>query len=86
MYRVPGHQRRMTFADAEKVSAAEARKRAKKLLSEVELGGDPQGDRKDRREKDDVMLRSLIKDFLDAKTGVKAGTKQGLANYLLADC
>jgi integrase len=83
MYRAPGHQRRMTFADAAKITASEARKRAKKLLSEVELGGDPQGDRKDRREKDDVTLRSVIKDFLDAKTGVKAGTKQGLANYLL---
>ena len=82
MYRVPGHQRRMTFADAAKITAGEARKRAKKLLSEVELGGDPQGDRKDRREKDDVTLRSVIKDFLDHKTGVKVGTLRLLTNYL----
>jgi integrase len=82
-YRVPGRQRRMIVGDAIKVKAAEARERAKKLLAQVELGGDPQGDKKDRREKDDVTLRSVIKDFLDAKTGVKAGTLGLLRHYLL---
>src|SRR5262245_29499296 len=53
-YRAHGRQRRMIVGSAEVLSAAEARKKAKKLLAEVELGGDPQADKADRREKDDL--------------------------------
>jgi integrase len=82
VYRVPGHQRRMIIGDANKVTAAEARKRARKELSKVELGGDPQSDKKERRDKDDVTLRSVIADFLHHKTGVKSGTMRMLRTYL----
>jgi integrase len=81
-YRAHGHARRMVIADAAKVSAAEARKRARKRLAEVELGGDPQRDKKERREKDSHSLRGVINDFLDAKDGVKERTLVTLRRYL----
>jgi integrase len=81
-YRAHGHARRMVIADAAKVSAAEARKRARKLLAEVELDGDPAGDRRARREKDSCSLRSVINDFLDHKSGVKDRTLETLRRYL----
>jgi integrase len=81
-YRAHGRQRRMIIADATKVSAAEARKRARKELSKVELGGDPQGEKKERREKDAHTLRGLIGDFLQHKTG-RPNTLRMATNYLL---
>ena len=56
-YRAHGHARRMNVGDAEKLTAAQAREQARKLLSKVELGADPQADRRERREKDSLSLR-----------------------------
>ena len=81
-YRAHGRQRHQRIGDAHSMTPAQALAKARKLRAEIDLGGDPQGDRKDRRQKDAVTLWSVIKDFLDAKTGVKAGTKRELANYL----
>ena len=81
-YRAHGRARRMIVGDAEKVTAAQARERAKKLLAEVELGGDPQGDKHERREKDSLSLRSIVADFLEQKTGVKKETTRILTRYL----
>src|SRR5262245_6639093 len=82
-YRAHGHQRRMIVGNADTLTAAQARTRAKKLLAEVELGGDPQAAKAARREKDAVSLRSVIASFLEHKTDVKAGTAKSLRNYLL---
>jgi integrase len=81
-YRQHGHTRRMIIADAEKVTAAPARERARKLLAAVELGGDPQGEKCDRRAKDTNSLRSVISDFIAQKTKVKPSTLRMLRGYL----
>ena len=41
-YRQHGHQRRMIIGSGDKLTATQARAKARKLLAEVELGGDPQ--------------------------------------------
>jgi integrase len=81
-YRAHGHARRMNVGDAEKLTAAKARKQAKKLLSKVELGGDPQADKRERREKDSLSLRSVVADYLTHKGGVKPNTIRVLRRYL----
>jgi integrase len=81
-YRAHDHARRMNIGDAEKVTAAQAREQARKLLSRVELGGDPQADKRERREKDSLSLRGVIADYLAHKTGVKESTLRMLRAYL----
>jgi integrase len=81
-YRAHGHARRMNVGDAEKLTAAQAREQARKLLSKVELGGDPQADRRERREKDSLSLRSVVADYLTHKGGVKPSTMRMLRRYL----
>jgi integrase len=83
-YRSHGRQPRMTVGSAEKLTAAEARKAAKKLLAKVELGGDPQHDRRDRRERNEHTLRSVVTDYLDHKAGsIKPRSLELLRYYLL---
>jgi integrase len=81
-YRAHGHARRMNVGDAEKLTAAQAREQARKLLSKVELGGDPQADRRERHEKDSLSLRSVVADYLTHKGGVKPSTMRMLRRYL----
>jgi len=83
-YRAHGRGRRMIVGSAEKLTAAEARKQAKKLLAKVELGDDPQHDRAERRERDAHSLRSVAQDYLDAKAGtIKPRSHELLTWYLL---
>ena len=93
-YRQHGHQRRMIIGSGDKLTATQARAKARKLLAEVELGGDPQADRRERREKDTKSFRFVISHeenreeedqggFLENKSAVKESTKRMLANYLL---
>jgi integrase len=81
-YRAHGHARRMIVGDAARLTAAQARKQASKLLSKVDLGGDPQADKRERREKDSLFLRSVVADYLAHKTGVKPNTMRVLERYL----
>jgi integrase len=81
-YRAHGHARRMNVGDAEKLTAAQAREQARKLLSKVELGGDPQADKRERREKDSLSLRGVVADYLTHKGGVKPNTMRVLRRYL----
>jgi integrase len=81
-YRAHGHARRMIVGDAEKLTAAQARKQAKKLLSQIELGGDPQADKRKRREKDSLTLRFVVAQYLEHKTRVKPNTIRVLKRYL----
>lgn len=83
-YRKHGHGRRMIVGDAEKVTPAQARDRARKLLAQVELGGDPQGDKKERRDKDSHSLRGVISEFLAHKSG-KENTLRAARLYLEGD-
>jgi integrase len=84
-YRAHGRARRLIIGDAAKLTAAQARDQARKLLAKVELGGDPQGDKKERREKDTHSLHSVITEFLDHKTGVKENTLRAARLYLEGD-
>ena len=81
-YRQHGRTRRMIVGSAQTVAATQALAKARKLLAEVELGGDPQTDKMERREKDSLSLRSVVSDYLAQKTGVKEGTLRMLRTYL----
>jgi integrase len=64
-YRRGPSTRRMTL-DA-LLTAAQARDQAEKILAKVKLGGDPQGDKSDRRDKDALTLKSQIDEYLAQK-------------------
>jgi hypothetical protein len=82
-YRQHGRGRRMIIGDAEKITPAQARDKAKKELAKVELGGDPQADKRERREKDSLNLRGVIAGFIAAKArSVKPSTLTALKRYL----
>jgi len=83
-YRAAGRQRRMIVGSAETLTAAEARKQARRLLARVELGEDPQADKAVRRERDEHSLRAVVRDFLDSKVGnIKPRSLELLQFYLL---
>jgi integrase len=81
-YRQHGRTRRMIIGSADTVTLAQALEKARKLHAEVELGGDPQAKKVERREKDSLSLRSVVSDYLAQKTGVKEGTLRMLRTYL----
>jgi integrase len=82
-YRAHGRSRRMIVGSTSVLTTAQAREKAKKLLAEVQLGGDPQGDRKAQREKDSLSLRGVISDFIEHKTKkVRPNTLTILKRYL----
>jgi integrase len=66
-YRASGRTRRTTIGSAEKVSPAQARDAARKLLARIELGGDPQGERDAKRAQAAITFRSVVASYLDAK-------------------
>jgi integrase len=66
-YRRGGATRRVLLGNAVVLSAAQAREQAKKVLGRVALGEDPQAERRDRRGKDQLNLRSVIEEYLQAK-------------------
>jgi integrase len=80
-YRQHGRGRRMIIGDAHSVTPPQALDKARKLHAEVELGGDPQGDKKERREKDAQILGSLVEDYLEVKTG-RPNTLRTLKGFL----
>jgi integrase len=76
-----GATRRMTLGAVEVLGAEAARAAAKKLLAKVALGEDPQADKRDRRGKDKLTLRSVIDEYLAHKK-VGKGTLRDLTRYL----
>jgi integrase len=66
-YRRGGATRRILLGNAVVLSAAQAREQAKKVLGRVAMGDDPQAERRDRRGKDQLNLRSVIEEYLQAK-------------------
>jgi integrase len=64
-YRANGHTRRMTIKDV--VTPAQARKEARKVLAQVELGKDPQADKKLDRQQATHTVRSVVAAYLEAR-------------------
>jgi integrase len=82
-YRRSGATRRVKLGEASVLSAEKARLAAKKVLGAVALGQDPQGDRVDRRNKDQLSLRRVIDEYLLAKrTQVRPRTFVEIKRYL----
>lgn len=82
-YRRAGATRRVLLGAGGVLSVEQARGEAKKILALVALGGDPQGDRADRRSKDQLSLRSVIDEHLAAKADeVRPGTLREITRYL----
>ena len=73
--------RKMTIADAKKVSAKEARKRAKQALGTVSLGKDPQAEKDKARATD--TLGATVANFLEVqKQGLRPSSFLGNKLYL----
>jgi integrase len=68
-YRASGHTRRITIGSADKITAAQARGAALKLLARVELGHDPQAEKRAKRQQAAHTVRSVVADYLEAKQG-----------------
>jgi len=83
-YRVPGGRKpRLTIGPAETLGVEQARRKAREALAKVDLGQDPQADKRDRRDKDKLSLRSQIEEYLAFKKGeVRAKTLTEITRYL----
>src|SRR5262245_63125166 len=68
-YRANGHTRRVTIGSADKITPAQAREAARKLLARVELGGDPQAEKAAKRQQATRTVRWAVARYLDAKQG-----------------
>src|SRR5262249_61884288 len=65
--RAHARTRRRKLGAVENLTPDQARKAATKVLAKVDLGGDPQADKKDRRQKDVHRLLGVIGQYLSAK-------------------
>jgi integrase len=82
-YRRGGATRRYLLGSADVLSAEQARLAAKKALAEIALGRDPAAERRDRRDKDRLTLRSVIEQHLAARRAeLRAKTIREMTRYL----
>jgi integrase len=66
-YRHDGSSRRMTLGSPDVLTPDQARTLARKTLAQVTLGDNPQGDRAERRDKNKLVFRDVVADYLDAR-------------------
>jgi integrase len=66
-YRANGRTRRVTVGSADKLTPAQAREAARKLLARVALGHDPQAEREAKRAQAARTFRSVVEAYLAAK-------------------
>ena len=66
-YRAAHHTRRVTIGAADKITPAQARDAARRILARVELGHDPQAEKAAKRQQATHTFRSVVVDYLDAK-------------------
>jgi integrase len=71
-YRVGISQRRLFIGDAQTMTVAVAREKARKLIAQIKDGADPQSAKRAQREKDAMTLRSVISDYLAQQTGSRS--------------
>ena len=82
-YRFAGGSRRMTIGSADVLTPEQARTAARKALAKVDLGEDPQGDRAERRDKDKLLFRSVVAEYLeDKRDELRPTTFRHNAGYL----
>ena len=82
-YRHAGGTRRVLLGPAAVLGAEQARAAAKKTLAAAALGQDPQGDRADRRDKDRLIVRAVVDEYLHVKEmQVRASTFDDARRYL----
>src|SRR5436305_7572595 len=63
-YEHNGIQRKFKIGDAVRLSPDQARKRARQIMAEVILGGDPQAKKVDERAKNRLTLRHIANQYL----------------------
>jgi integrase len=63
-----GVSRRIRIGSADLLGPADARAAAREKLAQVDLGKDPAAERRDRRAKDALTMRSVVTEFLAAKS------------------
>jgi integrase len=79
-------QRRLKIGDAAKLSEAQAREQARKILAAVQLGKDPAAERKQSREDARFTFKTVVADYLRAKrAAVRSSTYIGISRYLGVD-
>jgi integrase len=82
-YRAKGRTRRMLIGSADKLTAAQARASAKKVLARVQLGEDPQAKRVEERLRAPLTLRAVAQDYLDTKAKVvRERSRREITRYL----
>jgi integrase len=89
-YRVGGGRTRRQYigkpGSADVIGAKQARDEAKRLLGAVALGGDPQGDRGQRRARDEQRFDKLVPLYLDARQSsnkpLRPNSLRDIARYL----
>jgi integrase len=83
-YRTNGRTRRVTIGDAERITPAQAREAARKLLARASLGHDPQADRETKRAQAALTFQSVAGTYLEAKRPELRPQSLRIANlYLL---
>jgi integrase len=79
-------QRRLKIGDAVKLSEAQAREQARKMLAAVQLGKDPAAERKQSRTDARFTFKSTVADYLKVKKAeVRSSTYAGITRYLGVD-
>jgi integrase len=82
-YRANGHTRRVDLGTTEKVTPAQAREAARKVLAKVALGHDPQAEKEAKRQQAARTVRSVIASYLDAKQSELRPTSHRIAKLYL---
>jgi len=80
-YRAGHRTRRMTIGSAGKISADQARRVAAKLLARVVLGEDPQGEKRQDRDSDRLLVGVLVERYLEVRTALLASGKLRRSTY-----
>jgi integrase len=82
-YRRAGASRRYLIGSADVLNAEQARAKAKKVLAAVALGEDPQAEKTERRNKDQVTTKAVVDDYLaDKRSDWRAHTERDNRRYL----
>jgi integrase len=85
-YRLGHQQRRLKVGSAEKLTKAQAREAARKMLAKVELGHDPAAEKAQARKDAKFTVKTLAADYLRArKAQLKESTYRNLTLYLGVD-